>query len=104
MNIYVGNLSRDVTDEDLQAAFEAYGKVTSSKVIKDNYSGQSRGFGFVEMPDNSEADAAVKALNGEELKGQRLKLSEARPRTERRHGGRSGGSRHSGGMGGGRYR
>jgi len=99
MNIYVGDLAQEVTDEDLQEAFHAYGEVSSAKVIKDKFSSASRGFGFVEMPDNSEADAAIKALNGTELKGNRLKISEARPKTDRRRGGRGGGSRY----GGGRY-
>ncbi len=92
MNIYVGNLSQEVTDEDLREAFENYGLVNSAKVIKDNFSGQSRGFGFVEMPNNSEADSAMKALNGEELKGRALRISEARPRSEkRRNRGKKGG-------------
>ena len=91
MNIYVGNLAHEVTDEDLRAAFEAFGEVSSAKVITDNFTRASRGFGFVEMPNNSEADAAVKALNGEDLKGRALKISEARPRTEKRRGGKGGG-------------
>ena len=91
MNIYVGNLARDVTEEDLSELFGVYGTVASAKVIKDRYGTASRGFGFVEMPDNSEADKAIKNLNGEEIKGQRIKLSEARPRTDRRHSGRGGG-------------
>lgn len=98
MNIYIGNLSQEVTDEDLREAFEAFGEVASAKVIKDNFSGASRGFGFVEMPNNSEADSAMKALNGEELKKSRLKISEARPRSDKRRGGRGGGR-----GGGGRY-
>lgn len=90
MNIYCGNLSHEVTDEDLRKAFEAYGKVDSAKVIKDNYSGLSKGFGFVEMPNNSEADAAMKALNGTPIKGNPLKISEARPKARKRRGGRGG--------------
>ncbi len=97
MNMYIGNLSHDVNDEDLREAFEAYGEVSSAKVIKDHFSGVSRGFGFVEMPNNSEADAAMKALNGEELKGSIIKVSEARPRSERRKG-----KRYNRGGGGGR--
>jgi RNA recognition motif-containing protein len=97
MNIYVGNLSHEVTDEVLREAFEVYGEVASAKVIKDNFSGLSRGFGFVEMPSNVEADVAVKALNGEELKGNKLKISEARPKSEKRRGGRRGGHRGGGG-------
>lgn len=100
MNLYIGNLSHDVTDEDLRAAFEAYGKVTSAKVIKDNFTGMSKGFGFVEIPNNSEADSAMKALNGEELKGMPIKVSEAHPRSDKRRGGRGGDRRRGGG---GRY-
>lgn len=102
MNIYVGNLSREVTDDDLKGAFSAYGEVASAKVIVDKFSSESRGFGFIEMPKNSEADAAVKGLNGTELKGQRLKLSEARPRTERRRGGVGSDRRGSGSSSSGR--
>ena len=99
MNLYVGNLDFDVTEDDLRQAFEEYGKVTSTKIIMDRYSSASRGFGFVEMPNNSEADAAMKALHGELITGKRIKISEARAKTDRRHGG--GGRRSSGG--GGRY-
>lgn len=84
MNIYVGNLSREATEEDVRAAFEAFGNVESAKVIKDRYSGQSRGFGFVEMPSLEEARAAISGLNGQELKGRPLTVNEARPRPERR--------------------
>ena len=91
MNIYVGNLSFDVTEEDVQAAFEAFGKVESVKVIKDKYSGASRGFGFVEMASKDEAKAAIDGLNGKELKGRALNVNEARPRTERPRGGGGGG-------------
>lgn len=91
MNIYVGNLSHEVTEDDLRKAFENYGQVSSAKIIKDNYSGISRGFGFVEMPNNSEADQAVKGLNGQELKGKVIKISEARPKSDKRRGGRRGG-------------
>jgi len=84
MNMYIGNLSHDVTEVDLREAFETYGEVTSAKVIKDNYSGMSKGFGFVEMPNNSEVDKAMKALNGEDLKGKALKVSEARPKSDKR--------------------
>jgi RNA recognition motif-containing protein len=96
MNLYVGNLAKEVTDEDLQKAFAEYGEVSSAKVIKDNYSSLSRGFGFVEMPSNSEADAAIKALNGEQLKGKALQISEARPRSEKRRGYNKGGNRGGG--------
>ncbi|MCK6621141.1 MAG: RNA-binding protein [Calditrichaceae bacterium] len=97
MNMYIGNLAREVTDEDLRGAFEAYGEVASAKVIKDNFSGLSRGFGFVEMPNNAEADTAMKALNGQELKGSTLKISEARPKSDKRRGGK-GGNRRGGGQ------
>jgi RNA recognition motif-containing protein len=88
MNIYVGNLSYEVTEDDLQQAFEAFGQVESVRIIKDKYSGQSKGFGFVEMP--------AKGLNGKELKGRTLNVNEARPRSEgRQSGSRRGGRRRS---------
>jgi RNA recognition motif-containing protein len=94
MNIYVGNLSSELTQEDLKQAFEGFGQVESVNIIKDRYSGESRGFGFVEMPAKGEAQSAIEGLNGKELKGQMLKVSEARPRSEgRRGGGRRGGGR-----------
>ena len=97
VNIYVGNLSRDVTEEDLQEAFAAFGQVASANIIKDKFSGESRGFGFVEMPEKAEAQAAIADLNGKDLKGQTLNVNEARPRTEGRRdrggGGRGGGGR-----------
>jgi len=95
MNIYVGNLSFDVDDAALRTAFEAHGEVTSAQVIMDRYSGRSRGFGFVEMPSNQEAKAAIEALNGTELKGRVLNVNEARPRGDRREGGRGGSRRPS---------
>jgi RNA recognition motif-containing protein len=99
MNIYVGNLSYDMSDEDLRMAFEAYGQVESAKVIKDKYNGQSKGFGFVEMPAKAEAQSAINGLNGKELKGKTLSVSEARPRNESRGGGSRGGGGRSGGGG-----
>lgn len=84
MNIYVGNLSRGVTEEELREAFAAFGQVASVAIIKDKYSGESRGFGFVEMPTAAEAQAAIGGLNGKELKGRTLTVNEARPRTEGR--------------------
>jgi RNA recognition motif-containing protein len=103
MNIYVGSLSRDVTDEDLRQAFAAFGQVTSAVVIKDKFSGESRGFGFVEMPDKAQADAAIAGLNGKDLKGRALNVNEARPKPE--GGGRGGGGGGGGGgYGGGRGR
>jgi RNA recognition motif-containing protein len=83
MNIYVGNLPYSVTDSDLQELFGEHGEVSSSSVISDKFSGQSKGFGFVEMPNNSEADAAIKALNDSPLKGRNIKVNQARPRAER---------------------
>jgi len=83
MNIYVGNLSRDVTDDDLRQAFGAFGTVESAKVITDKFSGESREFGFVEMPTEAEARAAIEGLNGKDLKGKSLNVNEARPRRDR---------------------
>jgi RNA recognition motif-containing protein len=104
MNIYVGNLSYEVTEEDLKKAFEVFGDVDTVKVIKDNYTGRSKGFGFVEMPSKSEAQSAIEGLNGKDLKGRSLNVNEARPRSDGRRGGaRGGGPRHGGGgRGGGR--
>ena len=80
MNIYVGNLTYDVTEADLRATFEAFGAVASVRVIKDQFSGQSKGFGFVEMLSASEAQAAINALHGKDLLGRTLNVNEARPR------------------------
>ncbi len=82
MNIYVGNLSDNVTEDDLKAVFSEFGEVDSINIIKDKFSGQSKGFGFVEMPNNSEADKAIEALNETELKGRNLKVTQAKPRSE----------------------
>ena len=101
MNIYVGNLSHDASDEDLRQAFEAFGQVTSATIIKDKFSGESRGFGFVEMPTKAEGQAAIDGLNGQDLKGRSLKVSEARPR-ESRGGDRDFGGGRGGGRGGDR--
>ena len=87
MNIYVGNLSQVVTEEDLRHAFEGFGQIASVSIIKDRVSGQSRGFGFLEMPNKTEALEAIKGLNGKELKGRPLTVNEARPRREDRRGG-----------------
>ena len=95
MNIFVGNLSRDITEEDLQEAFGTYGKITSVSVIKDKFTGEVRGFGFVEMPNDSEAQSAIAGLNGKEVKGQALNVNEARPRADKR-GGEGGGPRRGG--------
>ena len=101
MNIYVGNLSPDVKDENLREAFESFGEVTSAKVIKDKYTGQSRGFGFVEMTTQSQAMTAIKSLNGKDLQGKEMNVSEARPRSG--GGGRSGGGRMEYNRRGNRY-
>ena len=101
MNIYVGNLSHDVNEEDLKEAFKVFGEVETVKLIKDNFTGISKGFGFVEMSDNDKARSAIDGLNDKELKGRSLKVNVARPRTEnRRDGGGYGGDRRGGGNGG----
>ena len=115
MNIYVGNLSHEVTDDGLREAFEPFGQVESVNIIKDRFSGESRGFGFVEMPSKQEAEKAIEEMNGKDLMGRAVNVNEARPRTNRRdsrgggrggHGGgggrgRGGGGRGRGGGGGG---
>ena len=88
MNIYVGNLSREISEEDLREAFEAFGQVASITIIKDRFSGEPRGFGFVDMPIKAEAQSAITGLNDKELKGRILKVNKARPRAERGKGGR----------------
>jgi RNA recognition motif-containing protein len=95
MNIYVGNLSYEVTEEDLKLAFEQFGTVESVSIIKDKYSGQSKGFGFVEMPSKAEGQSAIDGLNGKEKNGRTLNINEARPRSEKGggRGGRKGSSR-----------
>jgi RNA recognition motif-containing protein len=96
MNIYVGNMSYEVTEEDLRQAFEGFGKVESVNIIKDRYSGEPRGFGFVEMPDKAEGESAINGLNGKDLKGRTLNVNEARPRSDDRRG--RGGGRRGGGQ------
>ena len=97
MNIYVGNLSYDATDETIRKAFESFGQVTSARVIKDKYTGQSRGFGFVEMGEQAQAQAAIKSLNGKELLGKQISVNEARARTDQgRTGGQGGRMDYSG--------
>ena len=96
MNIYVGNLSFDETETSLEAAFAAHGEVASARMITDRESGRPRGFGFVEMPNQGEAEAAISALNGKDMNGRTLTVNEAKPREER--GPRGGGG---GGFGGG---
>jgi len=103
MNIYVGNLAYEVTEEDLKEAFEVFGEVEVVKVLKDNYTGRSKGFGFVEMSNNADAQSAIDDLNDKDLKGRTLKVNKARPRNENRGGrGGFGGGRRGGREGGGR--
>ena len=108
MNIYVGNLAYEVTEEELREEFTAFGEVSSINIIKDKYSGQSKGFGFVEMPTLSEGQAAITGLNGKILHNRQLAVSGARPRTDNRgrgsYGGGGGRGGRSGGRGGGRGR
>ncbi|MCA9101579.1 MAG: RNA-binding protein [Pirellulales bacterium] len=99
MNIYVGNLSYDATEDDIRQAFAAYGTVTSVNIITDRETGRSRGFAFVEMSDRSESEAAIEALNLQKIAGRAVTVNEAKPRENR--GGRGGGG---GGGGGGRRR
>lgn len=101
-NIFVGNLSFDTTDSDLHTAFLAFGEVERASVVRDRDSGQSRGFGFVEMRNSAEASQAMAAMNGQDLNGRTLNVNEARPR-ESRGGGNGGGNRYGGG-GNGRRR
>jgi RNA recognition motif-containing protein len=96
VNLYVGNLSRQVTEDDLRQAFEAHGEVSSVALIKDKFTGEPRGFAFVEMPAKAQAIAAMQALNGFELMGRTIVVNEARPREERRGGGGGGGHRRGG--------
>jgi RNA recognition motif-containing protein len=103
MNIYVGNLSYEVTEEDLKEAFEVFGKVETVRVLKDKDTGRSKGFGFVEMSNNADAQSAISGLNDKELKERTLKVNTAWPRTENRGGrGGYGGGRRGGRQGGGR--
>ncbi len=99
--VYVGNLSYGTTDSDLQKMFEEFGTVESAQVITDRESGRSKGFGFVEMGSQQEAEAAIKALNGKDMDGRALTVNEAKPREDR--GGRSGGGGRGGYGGGRRY-
>ncbi len=101
MNIYVGNLSHDATEDDLRQAFEAFGEVSSVNIIKDRFTSESRGFGFVEMSTKSEAEAAITGLNGQDIKGRAVNVNEARPRPQGRGPG-GGGRGGRGGFGRGR--
>ena len=83
MNIYAGNLPYSVTEDDLKEAFAPFGEVATVQLITDKFSGQSKGFGFVEMPNNNEADEAIKSLNDTSLKGRDIKVNQAKPRGER---------------------
>jgi RNA recognition motif-containing protein len=85
MNIHVGNLAYNVTEDDLRTLFSEFGEVSSVNIVKERSSGQSKGFGFVEMLNNSEADKAMKALNGSRLKDQAIKLAQAKPPARRQH-------------------
>jgi RNA recognition motif-containing protein len=98
LNIYVGNLPRASSEDAVRKAFEAHGQVADVKLIKDNFTGELRGFGFVEMPNKAEAIAAMQALNGADFEGRKLVVNEARPKTDRRGGG------GGGNFGGGRPR
>ena len=117
MNIYVGNLADEVNEDDLRGVFEAFGQVESVNILKDRFSGESKGFGFVEMPSKDEAQTAISDADGTDLKGKTIKVNEARPRPSagprrdsggrggsRGGGGGRGGSRGGGGGGGGRGR
>ena len=99
MNIYVGNLSYDTTDRDLEEAFAKHGTVSSARVVMDRDTGRARGFGFVEMPNKSEGEAAIAAMNGTQLQGRTLNVNEARPRDDRGGGGSRGGGYGGGGGG-----
>lgn len=101
MKLFVGNLSRDVTDDDLRAAFQVFGTLDSVTIIKDRSNNVSKGFGFVEMSVKAEAEAAIAGLHGKEFKGQSMDVNEARPRPEKSsRGGFGGGSGYRGGGGG----
>jgi RNA recognition motif-containing protein len=101
MNLYVGNLPYRITEDQLRAAFEEFGSVSSCTIIKDKVTGQSKGFGFLEMPERSEAEAAITNLNGRDLMGRKINVNEARPREERAGAGRGGSYEGGGGYGGG---
>jgi cold-inducible RNA-binding protein len=97
MKIFIGNLSYDVTEGDLRQAFETFGQVASATVIKDEQSGRSKGFGFVEMPVQAEAQSAIEVLNGKALKGRTITVNEARPQADDRRGRDRAGGRNRGG-------
>ena len=104
MRLFAGGLSQEISEEDLKQAFAEFGEVESVKIIMDHYSGTSKGYGFIDMPDAEKAKAAIEGLNGKELKDAKVNVSEARPRAERRGqqgGGRGGQGGNRGGYGGG---
>jgi len=103
MNIFVGNLSFETTDEELREAFAAFGELSSVTILKDKFTNRSRGFGFVEMPNTTEANAAIEALNGKSMNGRSINVAEARPREERPMGDRNR-SRNGGGVSSNRTR
>lgn len=103
MNLYVGNLSYRLTEDQLRAAFEEFGSVSSCTIIKDKVTGQSKGFGFLEMPEHSEAEAAINNLNGRDLMGRKINVNEARPRENRAPAGGSRSQGYGGGDGGDRW-
>jgi RNA recognition motif-containing protein len=103
MNIYVGNLSYSATEEDLQEAFEQFGDVKSARIIMDRATGKSKGFGFVEMANDTEGKAAISSLDGKDLKGRPMRVNESLPKEGGDRGGRGGGSRGGYGGGGGSY-
>ena len=100
MNIYVGNLSSEITEDDLRQAFEAFGQVESVNLIRDRFTDEPRGFGFVEMPSKNEAQKAIDEINGTDLKGRALTVNVARPRANPRGGGGKRGGFGGGGRGG----
>ncbi|MFL6197038.1 MAG: RNA recognition motif domain-containing protein [Thermoanaerobaculia bacterium] len=107
MNLYVGNLPYRITEDQLKSTFEEFGQVSSCTIIKDKVTGQSKGFGFLEMPEPSEAEAAINKLNGQDLMGRKINVNEARPRENRPSGGGGqrayGGGGYGGGNGGDRW-
>ncbi len=100
MNIYVGNLSQQATEQDLEGLFKEFGAVASVKIIRDMFSGESKGFAFVEMNDKAAGTKAIEELNTKEVKGKKIVVNEARPKTDTRRGGGGGGNRGGGNRGG----
>ena len=101
MNIYVGNLVFDVSEDDLKEAFEQFGEITEVRLIMDKFSGKSKGFGFIEMPTKAEAEKAIEEMNGKEFKGRAINVNEDKPKTDRGGRGGGGGRGGRGGFGGG---